>query len=139
MKKTIGVVAMTCLMAVGCASVGNEDGVRSATLKAIGKEQVAWNNNGNKPAGMESLVALTSLSAHVNKIELTSPTEATAIATYKYAGRFNTDSGEKNGVLTVQRKLRFTKSGSEWIPAGAEELARSNDWSGGAATKSTVQ
>jgi hypothetical protein len=139
MKKTLGVVAVSCLMVIGCASVSNQDGVRAATLKAIGAEQVALNSNGAKPAGMDSLVALTNLSTHLDKIEVTSPTEATALATYKYAGRFNTDGGERTGVLTVQRKLRFTKSGSEWVPAGAEEVARSNDWTGGNGTKSTVQ
>jgi hypothetical protein len=87
---------------------------------------------------MDSLVALTSLSTHVDSIQLTSPTEATSTATYKYTGRFNTEGGERTGVLTVQRKLRFSKSGTEWVQSGSEEIARSNDWSGGAATKQAV-
>ncbi len=137
MRKTVAVLGMTCLMAVGCATVNDGDGVRRATWKAIGSEQIAWStrNASSLPAGMDSLVSLTNLTAHVDTIPLVSPSEATAVATYRYAGKFTTDGGERNGVLTVQRKLRFTKSGSDWVQSGAEEIARSNDWSGPGASK----
>lgn len=81
---------------------------------------------------MESVVALTNMNAHIDNIALTSPTEATVLATYKYTGRFTADGGEKTGTLTVQRKLHFTKSGTAWNESGtAEEVARSTSWSNG--------
>jgi hypothetical protein len=131
MKKTMAVVGLTCVLALGCASMNNGDDVRAATLKTIGAEQIAWTQNA-KPAGMDSVVALTNMNAHIDNITLTSPSEATVLATYKYTGRFATDGGEKTGTLTVQRKLRFTKSGTQWNEAGsAEEVARSSSWSNG--------
>ena len=130
MKKGIAVVGLLSVLAVGCASMSTGDGVRAAALKTIGAEQIAWQQNA-RPAGMESVVALTNMNAHIDGVTVTSPTDATVLATYKYTGRFATDSGEKTGTLTVQRKLRFSKSGSEWTAAGAaEEVARTTSWSG---------
>ena len=130
MKKGLGVVALLCVFAAGCATMSSGDGVRAAALKTIGAEQVAWGQNA-KPAGMESVVALTVMNAHIDGITVTSPSEASVLATYKYTGRFNTESGEKTGTLTVQRRLHFTKNGSEWVASGSpEEVARSTSWSG---------
>jgi hypothetical protein len=129
MKHGLAVVGLLCGLAVGCASVSG-DGVRAAALKQIGAEQIAWSQNA-KPAGMDSVVALTNMNAHIDAVTLTSPTEATVLATYKYTGRFSTESGEKAGTLTVQRRLHFTKSGTEWTSSGtAEEVARTSTWSG---------
>lgn len=139
MKRTLAVVGVACLMAVGCATMNNGDGVRVATLKAIGAEQIAWGNQSTRPAGMESVVALTNMNAHVDTITVDSENSASALATYKYTGRFATDSGERTGVLTVQRKLRFTKSGAEWTQSGSEEIARSSDWAGPASAKQAVK
>lgn len=131
MKKALAVL-VTCVLAVGCATMGDSDGVRAAALAAAGQEQLAWNQN-NKPSGLDSVVELTKMKVHVDDINLTSPTEATVLATYKYSGRFTTDSGEKKGTLTVQRKLQFSKNGAAWSQNGtAQEVARSTSWSGSA-------
>ena len=131
MKKALAVV-VTCVLAVGCASMNDSEGVRAATLKAAGEEQIAWQQDaGSKPSGMDSVIALTRMNVRVDSVSLTSPTEATVLATYKYNGRFSTDSGERTGVLTVQRRLQFTKNGAVWSQNGtAEEVARSTSWSG---------
>jgi len=140
MKKALAVVGVTCALALGCASMGDSDAVRAAALKSFGSEQIAWTSNGAKPAGMDSVVALTNMNAHIDNITVTSPAEATAVATYKYTGRFSTDSGERTGTLTVQRKLHFTKSGTEWRATGAsEEIARSSTWSGAGSTKQAAK
>jgi hypothetical protein len=129
MKKGFAVVGLLCGLAVGCASMNSGDGVRKAALKSIGAEQIAWSQNA-KPAGMESVVALTNMNARIDGVTLTSPTEATVLATYKYTGRFSTEAGEKAGTLTVQRRLHFTKNGTDWTASGAaEEIARSTTWS----------
>ena len=133
MNKTIGIVGMTCALALGCATMNNGDDVREAALHFVGSEQIAWLRN-EKPAGMESVIALTNMNAHVDSITLSSPREATAIATYKYTGRFSTEQGERTGTLTIRRKLHFTKTGSEWKQSGTpEEIARRNNWSSAAA------
>jgi hypothetical protein len=130
MKKGIAVVGLLCVLAVGCASMQSGDGVRAAALKSIGAEQIAWTQNA-KPAGMESVVALTNMNARIDGITVTSPTEATVLATYKYTGRFSTESGERTGTLTVQRRLHFSKSGADWTATGAaEEVARTASWGG---------
>jgi len=134
MKKALAVL-VTCVLAVGCSSMGSmadNDGVRAAALAAAGQEQLAWNQN-ERPSGMESVAALTRMKVHVDSVNLESPTEATVLATYKYTGKFNTDGGEKKGTLTVQRKLQFTKNGAAWSQNGAaQEVARSTSWSGSA-------
>ena len=131
MKKSIAVVGLTCILAAGCATMSSNDDVRAATLRSAGAEQIAWQQN-TKPAGMESVVALTTMNAHIDSVTLTSPTEATVLATYRYTGRFATDGGERTGTVTVQRKLHFSKSGGTWNEAGArEEIARSSSWSSG--------
>lgn len=131
MKKALAVL-VTCVLAVGCATMGDSDGVRAAALAAAGQEQLAWNQN-ERPSGMESVAALTRMKVHVDSVNLDSPTEATVLATYKYIGKFNTDGGEKKGTLTVQRKLQFTKNGAAWSQNGAaQEVARSASWSGSA-------
>ena len=131
MKKSIAIVGLTCILAAGCATMSNGDDVRAAALRSVGAEQIAWTQNA-KPAGMESVVALTTMNAHIDNITVTSPSEATVLATYKYTGRFATDGGERTGTVTVQRKLHFTKSGSVWNETGArEEIARSTSWANG--------
>lgn len=138
MKKAIALVGLTCVLAAaGCATVGNADGVRIAALQSIGREQVAWveKNPSAQPAGMDSLLALNSMRAHVDNISVTSPSEATALVSYRYDGRFRTDAGERTGTLTVQRRLHFTKNGSDWTQTGAtEEVARSSSWSNSSQT-----
>jgi hypothetical protein len=130
MKKGIAIVGLTCIIAAGCATMGSSDDVRAATLRTVGAEQIAWTQNA-KPAGMESVVALTNLNAHIDNITLTSPSEATVLATYKYTGRFTTEGGEKTGTMTVQRKLHFTKGDRTWTETGApEEVARTTSWNG---------
>jgi hypothetical protein len=132
MKKALAVL-VTCVLAVGCSSMGSmadSDGVRAAALAAAGQEQIAWNQNA-RPSGMESVATLTRMKVHVDSVNVESPTEATVLATYKYIGKFNTDGGEKQGTLTVQRKLQFTKNGAAWTQNGtAQEVARSTSWSG---------
>lgn len=127
MNKTIGIVGVTCALALGCATMNNGDDVRQAALQLVGSEQIGWLHN-EKPVGMESVIALTNMNAHVDRIMLSSPTEATAVATYKYTGRFSTEQGERTGTLTIQRKLHFTRSGIGWKQSGApEEIARRNN------------
>jgi hypothetical protein len=127
MKKMMTAVSLACVLAVGCASMGNTDAVRAAAYSALGTAQVT-NDTSNRPS---ELVELTKLTTHVDDITLNSPTEATVLTTYKYKGRFNTDGGEKSGVLTIQRKMQFTKNGDAWSQSGnAQEVARSSSWSG---------
>jgi len=127
MRKNMIVVGMTCALALACASMGNVDAVRAAALQTIGVEQIA-DNASNRPA---ELIELKSFKAHVDSIEATSPTAATVLTTYKYKGRFNTGAGEKSGMLTIQRKLQYTKNGDVWSQNGAaEEVARKTSWSG---------
>ena len=127
MRKIMTVVGLTCVLAIGCASMGNNDEVRAAAYRALGAAQIAQDTS-NRPS---ELIELSKLTTTVDRIDLTSPTEASVLATYKYKGRFNTDAGEKSGVLTIQRKLQFTKSGGAWTQNGtAQEVARSTSWSG---------
>lgn len=138
MKKALVGIGLTCVLAAaGCATMGDGDAVRTATLQSIGAEQMAWvdKNSSALPTGMENVVALTNMKAHVDNISVTSPTEATALVSYRYDGRFRTDSGEKTGRLTVQRRLHFTKNGTAWSQTGtAEEVARTNSWAASSAS-----
>lgn len=127
MKKIMTVTALACVLAVGCASMGSTDAVRAAAYSALGTAQIT-NDASSRPS---ELVELSKLTTHVDSITLNSPTDATVLTTYKYKGRFNTDGGEKSGVLTIQRKLQFTKNGDAWSQNGSgEEVARSSSWSG---------
>jgi hypothetical protein len=127
MKKIMTAVSLAAVLAAGCASMGDTDAVRAAAYSALGTAQIT-NDTSSRP---NELVELSKLTTHVDSITLNSPTDATVLTTFKYNGRFNTDSGEKSGVLTIQRKSQFTKNGDVWSQNGSgEEVARSSNWSG---------
>ena len=131
MKRAVTVFAI--LFVVGCATyrnLGEGDRLRTAALKAIGHEQVAWlkNDTAAVPAGMESLVSFREMRAYINRVSVA---DGTVTTTYWYKGTFATDKGQRDGPLMVQRRLHFTRSDSgPWTPsAPAEEIARRADYS----------
>jgi hypothetical protein len=126
MKRLVTVLAV--VLAVGCASVGNNDHLNAAALKAIGIERVAWlsNNTEGIPAGINA-VELKDMRGYVDSVD---SEKGYANITYKYTGKFSTPQGDRDGTLTVQRRIYFTKNDSGvWTPSGkAEELARNTSW-----------
>ena len=131
MKRAVIVVAM--LLTVGCATqggLGAGDSLKTAALRQIGSEQVAWlsHNTAKLPSGMDSVVSLKSMRAYIEDVNA-----ATGIVTttYRYTGTFSTPDGQKDGTLTVQRRLHFQRGdGDTWTPTGqAEEIARNSQWS----------
>ena len=126
MKRLVTVLAV--LLAAGCASMGDNDHLNTAALKAIGSERVAWLNNSVEgiPAGINA-VELKDMRGYVDKVD---SAKGFANITYKYTGKFSTPQGERDGTLTVQRRVYFTKSDSGvWTPSGkAEEIARNASW-----------
>ena len=131
MKRAVTVFAI--LFVVGCATyrdLGEGDRLKTAALKAIGREQVAWmkNDTAAVPAGMESLVSFKQMRAHIDRVSVA---DGTVTTTYWYKGTFTNDKGQRDGTLMVQRRLHFTRSdGGAWTPsAPAEEIARRADYS----------
>ncbi len=131
MKRTVMVVAM--LLAVGCATRGGlsaGDSLRTAALRQIGSEQVAWlsHNASALPSGMDSVVSLKSMRAYIDDVNAATGTVTT---TYRYTGTFSTAEGQKDGTLTVQRRLHFQRDDrGGWKQTGAvEEIARNSEWS----------
>jgi len=131
MKRAVMVVAM--LLAVGCATRGglrNGDSLKTAALRQIGSEQVAWlsHNTAKLPSGMDSVVSLKSMRAYIDDVNAATGTVTT---TYWYTGTFSTPDGQKDGTLTVQRRLHFQRDDSgTWTQTGQiEEVARNSQWS----------
>ena len=124
-------------LVVGCATyqrVKGGDELRTAALRAIGLEQVAWlsKNTAALPSGMDSLVDLKKMRAHVDDISIKG-SEGLVTTTYRYTGTFSTPEGQREGTLTVQRRLHFTRGdqGTWTQSAPAEEIARNSQWSSG--------
>lgn len=132
MKRVVTVLAV--VLAVGCASVQNGDKLKVAALQAIGAERVAWitNNTAKIPSGVD-VVNLKEMRAYIDNVDAAN---GTALITYRYIGTFSTPDGQKDGTLTVQRRLHFTRSDNgTWTPsAPAEEIARNSSWSSARAT-----
>jgi hypothetical protein len=129
MKRVVTVLAL--VLAAGCASIQSGDQLKIAALQAIGAERVAWltNNTATIPSGVDAL-NLKDMHAYVDKVDSGS---GTATITYRYTGTFSTPQGQRDGTLTVQRRLHFTRSDSgTWSQsAPAEEIARNSSWSAG--------
>lgn len=130
MKRVVIILSAT-LFAFACSSVqhiGDADRLKVAAWKAIGIEQVAWSNHdsGAIPRGMDSVVSLKQMKAHVENVALAG-SDGTVTTTYWYSGTFNTAEGQRDGTLTVQRKLHFKRDDAgDWTQsAPAEEVARS--------------
>jgi len=137
MKRAVTILAMVVL-AVGCASngvIGAGDSLKTAALKQIGTEQVAWlsHNTSALPAGMDSVVSLKSMRAYVDSVNAANGTVTT---TYWYTGTFSTPEGQRDGTLTVQRRLHFQRDDrGGWTQTGSvEEIARNAQWSTARAT-----
>ncbi|HYS52362.1 MAG TPA: hypothetical protein VER58_01195 [Thermoanaerobaculia bacterium] len=135
MKRAVTIFVM--LLAVGCATyknLGRGDALRTAALREIGSEQVAWlsHNTAALPSGMDSVVTLKNMRAFINDINAANGTVTT---TYWYTGTFSTPEGQRDGTLTVQRRLHFSRDDrGTWTPsAPAEEIARNSQWSSGRA------
>ncbi|HUJ12659.1 MAG TPA: hypothetical protein VL284_02630 [Thermoanaerobaculia bacterium] len=131
MKRLVTISALVLLTA--CSTVQNMssgDHLRNAALKAIGAERVAWlsHDAASLPRGVESVTSLKSMRAYINDINAGS---GTATVTYWYTGTFSTPEGQREGTLTIQRRLHFSKSDSgAWTQSGpAEEIARNSSWS----------
>ena len=136
MKHSIALVAMTALVMVGCASyqgIYDRDAVRNAALQTVGLEQVAWTSHDTSklPAGMESVVSLNRMSAHIGSIDVKGDS-ATVLATYWYDGTFSTAQGERAGTMKLQRRLQFIRgSGGQWSQSAPPvEIARNASWKG---------
>ena len=134
MKHSLAVVAMTTVMMIGCASyqgIYDRDAVHNAALQIVGLEQVAWtSHNASKlPAGMESVVSLNRMSAHIGSIDVKGDS-ATVLATYWYNGTFSTPQGERAGTMKVERRLQFIRGSSgQWTQSAPPvEIARNASW-----------
>jgi hypothetical protein len=135
MKTLIRVVAILGIISVsGCRTytgLWDKSEVRNAALQRVGLEQIAWNAHDRSaiPAGMESVVSLKRMTAHVDTVTLEG-TAASAVTSYRYDGTFSTPEGEKTGTLRVQRRLQFTKnSDGQWVQSAPPvEIARDASW-----------
>ena len=135
MKTLIRAVAIVAIMAAGgCQTydgLWDKSQVRNAALQRVGLEQIAWNAHDRSaiPAGMESLMSLKRMSAHVDRVTLEG-TAASAVTSYRYDGTFSTPEGEKTGTLRVQRRLQFTKNNDgQWVQSAPPvEIARNASW-----------
>lgn len=124
MKRLIPIAAL--VFAAACATVGSGDKLHNAALQAIGAERVAWLTNKTVPVGTDA-IDIRNVRAYVNSVNVE---KGTAKITYEYTGTFSTPQGQKEGTLTVQRIMHFTKSDSGvWTPNGQiEEVARNSSW-----------
>ena len=123
-----------CIALAGCATIQGRDELRMAALKSIGAERVAWlaKDTAALPSGMESVVALQKMQASIDGIAVKG-SEGIVTTTWRYTGTFSTPQGQRDGTLTVQRRLHFTRGDrGTWIQsAAAEEIARNSSWSSG--------
>jgi hypothetical protein len=138
MKRLVTILGVFLVM--GCATyqrVQSGDKLKIAALRAIGLEQVAWlsKNTAAIPSGMDSLVDLKKMTAHVDDVSVKG-SEGLVTTTYWYTGTFSTREGQREGTLTVQRRLHFTRGdqGTWTQSAPAEEIARNTQWSSGRST-----
>jgi len=123
MKTLIRAVAIVAIMAAGgCQTydgLWDKSQVRNAALQRVGLEQIAWNAHDRSaiPAGMESLMSLKRMSAHVDRVTLEG-TAASAVTSYRYDGTFSTPEGEKTGRLKCSGACssRKTTTGSGCSP-----------------------
>ena len=126
MKRLVTVLAV--VLAAGCASLKTNDELNLAALRTIGAERVAWlsNNIEGIPPGINA-VELKDMKGYVDNVD---SAKGFANITTKYTGKFSTPQGERDGTLTVQRRVYYTKSDNgAWTPSGkAEELARNTSW-----------
>jgi hypothetical protein len=135
MKTIIRAVAiMAVISVIGCRSyegLWDKSQVRNVALQHVGLEQIAWNAHDKSalPSGMESLVSLTRMTAHVDSVNVEG-TAASVVTSYRYDGTFSTPEGEKTGTLRVQRRLQFTKnSDGKWVQSAPPvEIARNSSW-----------
>jgi len=135
MKTLIRAVAIVAILSAGSCrtydGLWDKSQVRNAALQRVGLEQIAWNAHDRSaiPAGMESLVSLRRMTAHVDSVTLEG-TAASAVTSYRYDGKFSTPEGEKTGTLRVQRRLKFTKnSEGQWVQSAPPvEIARNASW-----------
>ena len=81
---------------------------------------------------MESVIALKKMQAYIDGIAVKG-NEGVVTTTWRYTGTFSTPQGQREGTLTVQRRLHFTRGDrGTWIQsAAAEEIARNSSWSSG--------
>lgn len=138
MKRLVTILGV--ILAAGCATyqrVESGGELRTAALKAIGLEQVAWlsKDTAALPGGMDSVVDLKKMKAHVDDIAIKG-SEGLVTTTYWYTGTFSTPQGQRDGTLTVQRRLHFTRGdqGTWTQSAPAEEIARNSQWSSARST-----
>ena len=138
MKRLVTILGV--ILAVGCATyqrVESGGELRTAALRAIGLEQVAWlsKDTAALPKGMDSVVDLKKMRAHVDDIAIKG-SEGLVTTTYRYNGTFSTPEGQREGTLTVQRRLHFTRGDrGTWTQSSpAEEIARNSQWSSGRRT-----
>jgi hypothetical protein len=131
MRRAVTIIALVFL--AGCTTYqkfGDRDELGTAALRAIGAEQVAWltHNTAVLPSGMDSLVTLKKMTGRIDSINTT---DRTVTATYWYTGTFTADGGQRDGTLTVQRRLHFQRgdTGKWTLSAPAEEIARNAQWS----------
>jgi hypothetical protein len=77
---------------------------------------------------MDSVVALKSMRAYIDDVNAANGTVTT---TYRYTGTFSTPDGQRDGTLTVQRRLHFQRgdSGTWKQSAPSEEIARNAQFS----------
>ena len=135
MKTLIRAVAVVVMISAGgCRSyegLWDKSQVRNVALQRVGLEQIAWNSHDKSaiPAGMESLVSLTRMTAHVDSVTVEGAA-ASAVTSYRYDGTFSTPEGEKTGTLRVQRRLQFRKiSEGQWVQSAPPvEIARNASW-----------
>ena len=128
MKRALTILAV--VLAVGCATMDSGDKLKVAALQAIGAERVAWISNNTAALPNIGVVDLKEMRAYIDKVD---SANGTATITYRYNGKFSTPQGERDGTLTVQRRLHFTRgdSGLWKQSAPAEEIARNSSWSAG--------
>src|SRR5260370_14646310 len=131
MKRAVTILAV--VVVIGCAPRGSMwagDARRTAALRQIGSEQVAWlsHNTSALPSGMDSVVALKGMRAYIDDVNAATGTVTT---TYWYTGTFSTAEGQRDGTLTVQRRLHFQRDdrGGWSQSAPADEIARNSHWS----------
>jgi hypothetical protein len=128
MKRAVTILVV--VLAVGCATTQSGDKLKIAALQAIGAERVAWLSNNTAALPNIGVVDLKEMRAYIDKVD---SANGTATVTYWYNGKFSTPQGERDGTLTVQRRLHFTRGdGGLWTQsAPAEEIARNSSWSAG--------
>jgi hypothetical protein len=138
MKRLVTILGV--ILAAGCATyqrVESGGELRNAALRTVGLEQVAWlsKDTAALPRGMDSVIELKKMRAHIDDIAIKG-SEGLVTTTYRYTGTFSTPEGQREGTLTVQRRLHFTRGDrGTWTQSSpAEEIARNAQWSIGRST-----